>query len=138
MTKAKHESLIHLFDRLSVQSMLDMKQNYHEVSIDVLDDMNSKCYTSFEVYALDVFVGVCFVYDADDVYNLLFYTTADFAKLKDESKYDIKEHLKLLKGKDINSIIYSGANQVLGVLYSVGFLPIKKVKNYKILRLTNE
>jgi hypothetical protein len=138
MTKANDKELEALLDRMSVQSILDMKENFKEVSYRALDKLNKDCVISFGFYGLDVLCGCCFIFDAGDVYNLVTYTTTSFVKLKDEAKFDVKKQLKLLKDKEINAIVYTGANQVLSLLYSVGFVPSKKVKgHYKLLSMTN-
>lgn len=138
MTKANDKELEALLDRMSVQSILDMKENFKEVSYRALDKLNKECVISFGFYGLDVLCGCCFIFDAGDVYNLVTYTTTSFVKLKDEAKFDVKKQLKLLKDKEINAIVYTGANQVLSLLYSVGFVPSKKVKgHYKLLSMTN-
>lgn len=136
MTKAEDIEIITLLKRMSVQSILDMKENFGEVSLRALNQLKTDCSTSFAFYGLDVLCGVCFVFDAGDVYNLVTYTTNEFIKLKDEAKFDIKKQLKPLQKKEINAIVYKGANQVLSLLYSVGFVPSKKVKGrYKLLKL---
>lgn len=136
MTKANESELGALLKRMSVQSILDMKENFGEVSMRAIEKLNGECYASFAFYGLDVLCGCCFVFDAGEVYNLVTYTTAEFSKLKDEAKFDMKKQLKLLKEKEINAIVYIGANQVLSLLYSVGFTPDKKVKgHYKLLRM---
>lgn len=135
MTKASLESLVEVYKHLSVQSILDMKENFGEVSMAVIRKMNDDCLSSFDVHVGDDIVCAGFVYDAGEVYNLIVYTTTRFTQHKDECRDAIQEALKPLKDKEINSIIYGGANTVLGVLYSVGFAPIKKVKGYKVLEL---
>lgn len=135
MTKASDEALRDIYKHLSVQSILDMKENFGEVSMRALAKMNNDCLMSFDVRAGDDVVCAGFVYDAQDVYNLVVYTTTRFTQHKDECREAITEALKPLKDKEINSIIYGGANTVLGVLYSVGFMPIKKVRGYKVLEL---
>lgn len=135
MTKASLDALGEVYKHLSVQSILDMKENFGEVSMAVIAKMNNDCLSSFDVRSGEDIVCAGFVYDADDVYNLIVYTTTRFTQHKDECRDAIQEALKPLKDKEINSIIYSGANTVLGVLYSVGFMPIKKVKSYKVLEL---
>lgn len=136
MTKANEKELETVLARMSVQSILDMKENFKEVSYRALEKLNKDCVLSFGFYGCDVLCGCCFVFDAGDVYNLVAYTTTAFAKLKDEAKFDVKKQLKQLKDKEINAIVYIGANQVLSLLYSVGFVPSKKVKgHYKLLRL---
>lgn len=138
MTKANEKELETVLARMSVQSILDMKENFKEVSYRALDKLNRECVLSFGFYGLDVLCGCCFVFDAGDVYNLVTYTTTAFVKLKDEAKFDVKKQLKQLKDKEINAIVYVGANQVLSLLYSVGFVPSKKVKgHYKLLSMTN-
>ena len=138
MIKADEKELETILDRMSVQSILDMKENFKEVSYRALEKLNKECVLSFGFYGLDVLCGCCFVFDAGDVYNLVTYTTTAFVKLKDEAKFDVKEKLKQLKDKEINAIVYIGANQVLSLLYSVGFMPSKKVKgHYKLLRMEN-
>ena len=138
MIKADEKELETILDRMSVQSILDMKENFKEVSYRALEKLNKECVLSFGFYGLDVLCGCCFVFDAGDVYNLVTYTTTAFVKLKDEAKFDVKEKLKVLKDKEINAIVYIGANQVLSLLYSVGFMPSKKVKgHYKLLRMVN-
>lgn len=138
MTKASDKELEAVLERMSVQSILDMKENFKEVSFRALEKLNKECVLSFGFYGLDVLCGCCFVFDAGDVYNLVTYTTTAFAKLKDEAKFDVKKQLKELKDKEINAIVYIGANQVLSLLYSVGFVPIKKVKgHYKLLSMAN-
>lgn len=139
MTKASEKELETVLDRMSVQSILDMKENFKEVSFRALDKLNKDCVLSFGFYGLDVLCGCCFVFDAGDVYNLVTYTTTAFVKLKDEAKFDVKNQLKQLKDKEINAIVYVGANQVLSLLYSVGFVPNKKVKgHYKLLSMENK
>lgn len=139
MTRVKEQELEILLKRLSVQSILDMKENFGEVSMRALNKLNEDCFTSFAFYAEDILCGGCFVFDAGDVYNLVTYTTNKFSKLKDEAKFDVKKQLKELKNKEINAIVYIGANQVLSLLYSVGFMPDKKVKgHYKLLRMENK
>ena len=97
MTKANDKELEALLDRMSVQSILDMKENFKEVSYRALDKLNKDCVVSFGFYGLDVLCGCCFIFDAGDVYNLVTYTTTSFVKLKDEAKFDVKKQLKLLK-----------------------------------------
>lgn len=136
MTKASEKELESVLDHMSVQSILDMKENFKEVSYRALEKLNKDCVLSFGFYGIDVLCGCCFIFDAGDVYNLVTYTTTAFVKLKDEAKFDVKNQLKQLKDKEINAIVYIGANQVLSLLYSVGFMPSKKVKgHYKLLRL---
>lgn len=135
MTKANIESLGEVYKHLSVQSILDMKENFGEVSMAVVAKMNNECLSSFDVRAGDDIVCAGFIYDAGDVYNLIVYTTTRFTQHKEECRDAIQNALNLLKDKEINSIIYSGANTLLGVLYSVGFMPIKKVRSYKVLEL---
>jgi hypothetical protein len=55
---------------------------------------------------------------------------------KESVSKKIKDRLKLLKDKEINSIIHRDSKQLLKVLASVGFEPQKEVRKYKILRLT--
>ena len=139
MTKASEKELETVLDRMSVQSILDMKENFKEVSYRALEKLNKDCILSFGFYGCDVLCGCCFVFDAGDVYNLVAYTTTAFVKLKDEAKFDVKNQLKQLKDKEINAIVYIGANQVLSLLYSVGFVPSKKVKgHYKLLSMENK
>lgn len=139
MTKASDKELENVLDRMSVQSILDMKENFKEVSYRALEKLNKDCILSFGFYGCDVLCGCCFVFDAGDVYNLVAYTTTAFVKLKDEAKFDVKNQLKQLKDKEINAIVYIGANQVLSLLYSVGFVPSKKVKgHYKLLSMENK
>lgn len=135
MTKASLDALGEVYKHLSVQSILDMKENFGEVSMAVIAKMNNDCLSSFDVRVGEDIVCAGFIYDAGDVYNLIIYTTTRFTQHKDECRDAIQEALNPLKDKEINSIIYSGANTVLGVLYSVGFMPIKKVKSYKVLEL---
>lgn len=138
MIKADEKELETVLARMSVQSILDMKENFKEVSYRALEKLNKECVLSFGFYGLDVLCGCCFVFDAGDVYNLVTYTTTSFVKLKDEAKFDVKDKLKQLKDKEINAIVYIGANQVLSLLYSVGFVPSKKVKgHYKLLKMAN-
>lgn len=138
MIKASEKELETVLARMSVQSILDMKENFKEVSYRALDKLNKDCVLSFGFYGCDVLCGCCFVFDAGDVYNLVTYTTTAFAKLKEEAKFDVKKQLKQLKDKEINAIVYIGANQVLSLLYSVGFVPNKKVKgHYKLLSMNN-
>lgn len=138
MIKADEKELETVLARMSVQSILDMKENFKEVSYRALEKLNKECVLSFGFYGLDVLCGCCFVFDAGDVYNLVTYTTTSFVKLKDEAKFDVKDKLKQLKDKEINAIVYIGANQVLSLLYSVGFVPNKKVKgHYKLLKMAN-
>jgi hypothetical protein len=138
MTKASEKELETVLDRMSVQSILDMKENFKEVSYRALDKLNKDCVASFAFYGIDTLCGCCFIFDAGDVYNLVTYTTTAFAKMKDEAKFDVKSKLKMLQDKEINAIVYIGANQVLSLLYSVGFVPNKKVKgHYKLLSMTN-
>lgn len=138
MIKADEKELETVLTRMSVQSILDMKENFKEVSYRALEKLNKECVLSFGFYGLDVLCGCCFVFDAGDVYNLVTYTTTSFVKLKDEAKFDVKDKLKQLKDKEINAIVYIGANQVLSLLYSVGFVPSKKVKgHYKLLKMAN-
>ena len=124
-----------VYKHLSVQSMLDMKENFGEVSMAAMDRLNSGSISSFDVRAGDDIVCACFVYDAKDVYNLIVYTTTRFTQHKEDCRKAIQEALNPLQDKEINSIIYGGANTVLSVLYSVGFAPIKKVRSYKVLEL---
>lgn len=139
MTKVNGKELELVLDRMSVQSILDMKENFKEVSYRALEKLNSDCVASFSFYGLDTLCGCCFIFDAGDVYNLVTYTTTNFAKMKDEAKFDVKNKLKQLQDKEINAIVYIGANQVLSLLYSVGFMPDKKVKgHYKLLRMVAE
>ena len=139
MIKAKESELFLVLKRMSVQSILDMKENFGEVSMSAMSKLNDECCMSFGIYGLDNLCGCCFVFDAGDVYNLVTYTTTAFVKLKDEAKFDVKDKLKELQNKEINAIVYTGANQVLSLLYSVGFTPIKKVKgHYKLLRMENK
>ena len=135
MTKVSIEALSDIYKHLSVQSMLDMKENFGEVSMAAMKRLNDECLTSFNVRVGDDAVCACFVYDAKDVYNLIVYTTTRFSQHKEECKKAIQDALKPLNEKEINSIIYRGANTVLSVLYSVGFAPIKKVRSYKVLEL---
>lgn len=139
MIKAKESELFLVLKRMSVQSILDMKENFGEVSMGAMSKLNDECCMSFGIYGLGNLCGCCFVFDAGDVYNLVTYTTTAFVKLKDEAKFDVKDKLKELQNKEINAIVYTGANQVLSLLYSVGFTPIKKVKgHYKLLRMENK
>lgn len=135
MTKVSIDALTDVYKHLSVQSMLDMKENFGEVSMQAMKKLNSDCVMSFGVRVDKDVVCVCFVYDAKDVYNLIVYTTTRFTQHKEECRKGIQEALKPLNEKEINSIIYGGANTVLSVLYSVGFAPIKKVRSYKVLEL---
>lgn len=136
MTKVKESDLFLVLRRMSVQSILDMKEYCGEVSMSVMNKLNDDCCMSFVFNGLDNLCGCCFIFDAGDVYNLVTYTTTAFAKLKDEAKFDVKSKLKELKDKEINAIVYTGANQVLSLLYSVGFMPDKKVKgHYKLLKM---
>lgn len=135
MTKASVEEIKRLYDHLSVQSILDIKENFKEVSMAVMSKLNDTCMSSFCVKIEQDIACGCFVYDAGDVYNFVVYPTTRFNKHKDEVRQVIREQLNLLKTKEINSIIYNGANQVLSVMYSVGFIPTKKVRNYKVLEL---
>lgn len=136
MTKVNSDEIGRIYRRLSVQSILDLKENFGCVDIETLSHMNNECTHSFLFHALDVLCGVCFVYDTGECYNLVTYTTADFAKMKYECKYEVKKELNNLKDKEINAIVYIGANQVLAMLYSLGFVPSKKVKkHYKVLEL---
>lgn len=136
MIKVKESELFLVLRRMSVQSILDMKENFGEVSMAAMNKLNNECYMSFAFYGVDNLCGCCFVFDAGDVYNLVTYTTTAFAKMKDEAKFDVKNKLKQLQDKEINAIVYIGANQVLSLLYSVGFMPDKKVKgHYKLLRM---
>jgi hypothetical protein len=57
---------------------------------------------------------------------------------KDSLIEKIKDKLKLLQNKEINSIIHRDSRQLLKVLSSVGFEPQKEVRKYKILRLVNK
>lgn len=139
MIKASEKELENILDHMSVQSILDMKENFKEVSYRALDQLNKDCVLSFGFYGCDILCGCCFVFDAGDVYNLVTYTTTAFVKLKEEAKFDVKKQLKQLKDKEINAIVYIGANQVLSLLYSVGFVPNKKVKgHYKLLSMVNK
>lgn len=138
MTRLSEKELETVLARMSVQSILDMKENFKEVSYRALEKLNQDCILSFGFYGCDMLCGACFVFDAGDVYNLVTYTTTSFVKYKDEAKFDVKKQLKELKDKEINAIVYIGANQVLSLLYSVGFVPSKKVKgHYKLLSMTN-
>lgn len=138
MIKVSEKELETVLKRMSVQSILDMKENFNEVSYRAFEKLNNDCVMSFGFYGCDVLCGCCFIFDAGDVYNLVTYTTTSFVKLKDEAKFDVKKQLKQLQDKEINAIVYTGANQVLSLLYSVGFMPDKKVKgHYKLLRMDN-
>lgn len=139
MIKASDGQLALVLRYMSVQSILDMKENFGEVSMHAMEELNKKCYTSFAFMGMGNLCGCCFVFDAGDVYNLITYTTTGFVKFKDEARFDIKKQLKELQNKEINAIVYVGANQVLSLLYSVGFSPVKKVKgHYKLLSMVNE
>lgn len=139
MTKASNDVLDLVLKHMSVQSILDMKENFGEVSARAMQKLNEESYASFAFYGMDKLCGCCFVFDAGDVYNLVTYTTTSFSKLKDEAKFDVKKQLKELQNKEINAIVYTGANQVLSLLYSVGFMPDKKVKgHYKLLRMESK
>ena len=67
MTKANDKELEALLDRMSVQSILDMKENFKEVSYRALDKLNKDCVISFGFYGLDVLCGCCFIFDAKDI-----------------------------------------------------------------------
>lgn len=135
MTKVNEEDMKRLYAHLSVQSILDIKENFKEVSMRVMNKLNETCMSSFCVKVDTDIACCCFVFDAGDVYNFLVYPTTRFNKHKDVVRQVVKEQLNFLQEKEINSIIYSGANQVLSVMYSVGFIPTKKVRNYKVLEL---
>lgn len=135
MTKVSSKDLRLLYSHLSVQSILDIKDNFKEVSLSVFEELNNKCLSSFKVEVDGKIQCIGFFVDAGSVYNFLLYSGSHFIKNKDKCIEQIKEQLKLLKNKEINSIIYKNANQVLKTLYSIGFSPVKEVKGYKILEL---
>lgn len=136
MTKVNNKELLGLYTHLSVQSMLDIKANFGEITFGVLEKINAECDSSFSVEEKGITQCVGFIYDTGDVYNFILYTSARFMIHKDSVSKKIKERLKLLKNKEINSIIHRDSKQLLKVLASVGFEPQKEVRKYKILRLT--
>ena len=91
MTKASLDALGDVYKHLSVQSILDMKENFGEVSMAVIAKMNNDCLSSFDVRSGEDIVCAGFVYDADDVYNLIVYTTTRFTQHKDECRDAIQE-----------------------------------------------
>lgn len=136
MTKVNNKELLGLYTHLSVQSMLDIKANFGEITFGVLEKINAECDSSFSVEEKGITQCIGFIYDTGDVYNFILYTSARFMIHKDSVSKKIKERLKLLKNKEINSIIHRDSKQLLKVLASVGFEPQKEVRKYKILRLT--
>lgn len=136
MTKVNNKELLGLYAHLSVQSMLDIKANFGEITFGVLEKINAECSSSFSVEEKGITQCVGFIYDTGDVYNFILYTSARFMIHKESVSKKIKDRLKLLKDKEINSIIHRDSKQLLKVLASVGFEPQKEVRKYKILRLT--
>jgi hypothetical protein len=138
MTKVNSKELLGLYTHLSVQSMLDIKANFGEITIKVLEKLNDECNSSFSIEENGITQCIGFVYDTGDVYNFILYTSARFMVHKDSLIEKIKDKLKLLQNKEINSIIHRDSRQLLKVLSSVGFEPQKEVRKYKILRLVNK
>ena len=133
MTKVNEQILGIFYKHLSIQSILDMKDNYGEVSINKLLDMNKQSTGSYAIKIDHRTMAIMFVFDAHDVYNVIIYTGSHFARNKDECIEQIKERLTELKNKEINSIVYKNAKQVLSMFYSIGFMPRKEKDNYSIL-----
>jgi hypothetical protein len=116
--------------------MLDIKANFGEITFRVLEKLNDECNSSFSIEENGITQCVGFVYDVGDAYNFILYTSARFMTHKDSLVVKIKDKLKVLQNKEINSIIHRDSKQLLKVLASVGFEPQKEVRKYKILRLT--
>lgn len=135
MTKVSSKDLQSLYDHLSVQSILDIKDNCKEVSMRVLEKMNEGCERSFKVSVDNRVQCIGFIFDAEDTYNFILYTGSHFIKTREACSEEIRRELNGLKAKEINSIIYKNANQVLKTLYSIGFVPVKEKKGYKVLEL---
>lgn len=135
MTKVSSKDLQALYDHLSVQSILDIKDNCKEVSMRVLEKMNENCERSFKVSVDSKVQCIGFIFDADDTYNFILYTGSHFIKTREACSEEIRRELNGLKAKEINSIIYKNANQALKTLYSIGFVPVKEKKGYKVLEL---
>lgn len=133
MTRIKKTDLDQIYPHLSVQSVLDIKDNFKEVTMRVLEDLNDRCFSSFKVETDGRIQCIGFIFDAGSVFNFILYSGSHFVKNKDICADGIKAELKLLKDKEINCIISKNAKQVLQILYSIGFAPVKEVKGYKIL-----
>jgi hypothetical protein len=111
-----------------------MKDNYGEVSINKLLDMNKQSTGSYAIKIDHRTMAIMFVFDAHDVYNVIIYTGSHFVRTKEECIEKIKERLDNLKGKkEINSIVYKNANQVLSIFANIGFAPRKEKDKYLIL-----
>lgn len=134
MIKVSDEILNIFYKHLAIQSILDMKDNYGEVSISKLLDMNRQCFESYAIKVDHRTMAIMFVFDAREVYNVIIYTGSHFVRTKEECIEKIKERLDNLKGKkEINSIVYKNANQVLSIFANIGFAPRKEKDKYLIL-----
>jgi hypothetical protein len=134
MTKVNEQILNIFYRHMSMQSILDMKDNYNEVSLSKLLDMNKQATQSYSIKIDQRTMLIMFVFDADEVYNITIFTGSLFARNKDLCVEQIKDILsELKKEKEINSIVYKNARQIISMFYSVGFMPIKEKDKYIIL-----
>lgn len=134
MTKVSEQILQILFAHLSVQSILDMKDNFGVVSIGQLIDMNKQCWKSFPIKVNHKAMAVVFVFDAQEVYNVIIYTGNHFARNKAECLPQLQSVLdELATKREINAIVYSNARQTLSMLASIGFRPRKEKDKYIVL-----
>jgi len=134
MTKVRDEELIELYMHLSVQSILDMKDNYGEVSISKLRDMNRQSFESYPIKAENKILAVMFVFDADEVYNIVVPTGAHFARNKEKCLEQIQDKLIELKlEKDIHALVYRKSQQVYSMYVNIGFVPRNEKNGYKIM-----
>jgi hypothetical protein len=133
MIKAKIEDLKKLYKHLSIQSILDIKDNFNEVSFGVLEAINKDCESSYLIYNNNKVMAGIFIFNTINTYNIIIYTGSLFIKNKEVCCEKIKELLNMLKGKEINSIIYKNARQILEFMYYIGFIPKQNKNYYKIL-----
>nr|DAI54724.1 MAG TPA: hypothetical protein [Caudoviricetes sp.] len=134
MTKVSDQILQILYAHLSVQSILDMKDNYNEVSIRQLNDMNKNCCASFPIKVDHRVMAIIFVFDAKEVYNIVVYTCSHFMREKENCFPQLEKIVKeLAEKKEINAIVYKQARQILSSLTSVGFNVRKEKEKYIVL-----
>lgn len=133
MTKVKDIVIENFYRHMSVQSVLDMKENYGRVDVDILREMNQGACASFAIKATGRAVAIIFVFDAKEVYNIIVYTGGHFTRHRDRCGKMMQEFLEPFKTKECNAIVYRNANTLLSVFAKIGFMPAKEKGQYKIL-----
>lgn len=139
MTKVNDDILLVLYQIMSVQTLLDMKQTFGEITMECLYNFNNSATASFEIKNDCGLLAVMFVFDAKEVYNVIIYTTNAYTKNKDDCIKLVKDNLNSLsKKKEINSIVYKHARQIKSLFASIGFMVAKEKEKHLVLEYKNE